>query len=70
MIRTEAEVERLVRENQKLVDYMVNRYLKRYFVGDMEREERSMKAELERTRRSWRSRFAALAVEPQHVVPG
>ena len=39
MRRSEAEVERLVRENQKLVDYMVNRYLKRYFVGDMERED-------------------------------
>src|SRR5437667_12907765 len=39
MIRSEAEVEQLVRENQKLVDYMVNRYLKRYFVGDMERED-------------------------------
>src|SRR4051794_21062828 len=39
MIRSEAEVERLVRENQKLVDYMVNRYLKRYFVGDMERDD-------------------------------
>src|SRR5919204_1174219 len=39
MIRSEAEVDRLVRDNQKLVDYMVNRYLKRYFVGDMERED-------------------------------
>ena len=39
MKRSEAEVERLVRENQKLVDYMVNRYLKRYYVGDMERED-------------------------------
>jgi RNA polymerase sigma factor (sigma-70 family) len=39
MMRSEAEVERLVRDNQKLVDYMVNRYLKRYFVGDMERED-------------------------------
>src|SRR5207253_4038688 len=39
MIRSEAEVEQLVRDNQKLVDYMVNRYLKRYFVGDMERED-------------------------------
>src|SRR5947208_7132441 len=39
MVRSEAEVERLVRENQKLVDYMVNRYLKRYFVGDMERDD-------------------------------
>ena len=33
MIRSEAEVEQLVRDNQKLVDYMVNRYLKRYFVA-------------------------------------
>jgi RNA polymerase sigma factor for flagellar operon FliA len=39
VIRSEADVERLVRENQKLVDYMVNRYLKRYYVGDMERED-------------------------------
>jgi RNA polymerase sigma factor for flagellar operon FliA len=39
MVRSEAEVERLVRGNQKLVEYMVNRYLKRYFVGDMERED-------------------------------
>src|SRR5436853_6856295 len=39
MIRSEVEVERLVHENQKLVDYMVNRYLKRYFVGSMERED-------------------------------
>src|SRR5258708_40248483 len=39
MRRSEAEVEQLVRENQKLVDYMVNRYLRRYFVGDMERED-------------------------------
>src|SRR5207247_11364370 len=39
MIRSEDEVEQMVRDNQKLVDYMVNRYLKRYFVGDMERED-------------------------------
>src|SRR6476646_10244420 len=38
-IRSEAEVSRLVAENEKLVDYMVNRYLKRYFVGSMERED-------------------------------
>jgi RNA polymerase sigma factor (sigma-70 family) len=38
-LRTEAEVSRLVAENEKLVDYMVNRYLKRYFVGSMERED-------------------------------
>ena len=39
MVRTETEVERLVRENQKLVHYEVNRYLQRYFVGTMERED-------------------------------
>jgi RNA polymerase sigma factor (sigma-70 family) len=39
MIRSEAEAEQLVRDNEKLVDYMVNRYLQRYFVGDMERED-------------------------------
>jgi RNA polymerase sigma factor (sigma-70 family) len=39
MIRSEAEVEELVRDNQKLVDYMVNRYLKRFYVGDMERDD-------------------------------
>ena len=38
-LRSEAEVERLVRDNRKLVDYMVNRYLKRYYVGTMERED-------------------------------
>src|SRR5262245_10431543 len=38
-IRSEAEVSRLVAENEKLVDYMVNRYLKRYVVGSMERED-------------------------------
>jgi RNA polymerase sigma factor (sigma-70 family) len=38
-MRSEAEVERIVRENEKLVDYMVNRYLKRYFVGSMERDD-------------------------------
>jgi RNA polymerase sigma factor (sigma-70 family) len=38
-LRTEAEVSRLVAENEKLVDYMVNRYLKRFFVGSMERED-------------------------------
>lgn len=38
-LRSEAEVDRLVRQNGKLVDYMVNRYLKRYFVGSMERED-------------------------------
>lgn len=38
-IRGEAEVDRLVNSNRKLVDYMVNRYLKRYYVGTMERED-------------------------------
>src|SRR5262249_17089089 len=38
-LRSEVEVDQLVRENEKLVDYMVNRYLKRYFVGSMERED-------------------------------
>src|SRR5581483_5863241 len=38
-LRSEAEVDQLVRQNVKLVDYMVNRYLKRYFVGSMERED-------------------------------
>jgi RNA polymerase sigma factor (sigma-70 family) len=39
MVRSEAEVERLVRENEKLVQFQVNRYLKRYFVRAMERED-------------------------------
>src|SRR5712691_2663135 len=39
MRRSERDVERLVHENQKLVHYEVNRYLQRYFVGDMERED-------------------------------
>src|SRR4051812_14932378 len=39
MPRSEREVERLVTEHQKLVHYMVNRYLRRYFVGAMERED-------------------------------
>jgi RNA polymerase sigma factor (sigma-70 family) len=39
MVRSEAEVERLVSENQKLVQLVVNRYLKIYFVGAMERED-------------------------------
>ncbi len=38
-LRSEAEVDRLVRENRKLVEYMVNRYLKRYFVQGMERDD-------------------------------
>src|SRR5687767_9769852 len=39
MVRSEADVARLVRENEKLVQLVVNRYLKRYFVGGMERED-------------------------------
>jgi RNA polymerase sigma factor for flagellar operon FliA len=39
MRRSERDVDRLVREHQKLVHYEVNRYLQRYFVGDMERED-------------------------------
>jgi RNA polymerase sigma factor (sigma-70 family) len=38
-VRSEREVERLVRENQKLVHHAVNRYLKRYSVRGMERED-------------------------------
>jgi RNA polymerase sporulation-specific sigma factor len=32
-------VDRLVRENERLVNYMVSRYLQRYHVGSMERED-------------------------------
>src|SRR5262245_21313058 len=39
MVRLERDVERLVHDHQKLVHYQVNRYLQRYFVGDMERED-------------------------------
>jgi RNA polymerase sigma factor (sigma-70 family) len=39
MVRSEPEVERLVNENQRLVHLLVNRYLKRFFVGGMERED-------------------------------
>src|SRR5713226_5141823 len=39
MLRLEQDVEQLVRENHKLVHYQVSRYLQRYFVGDMERED-------------------------------
>jgi RNA polymerase sigma factor (sigma-70 family) len=39
MVRSEVEVERLINDNQKLVHHAVNRYLKRYFVGVMERED-------------------------------
>lgn len=38
-LRNEFEVERLVNDNRRLVDYMVNRYLKRYYVGTMERDD-------------------------------
>jgi RNA polymerase sigma factor (sigma-70 family) len=38
-LRSESEVARLVNDNRKLVDYMVNRYLKRYYVGTMERDD-------------------------------
>jgi RNA polymerase sigma factor (sigma-70 family) len=37
--RSEADVTRLVESNHKLVEYMVNRYLKRYYVGTMERDD-------------------------------
>src|SRR5262249_31490921 len=39
MVRSEQEVERLVRENEKLVQFQVNRYLQRRFVPAMERED-------------------------------
>jgi RNA polymerase sigma factor FliA len=39
MVRSEREVELLVHDHQKLVHFQVNRYLQRYFVGDMERED-------------------------------
>jgi len=38
-LRSEAEVSRLVNDNRKLVEYVVNRYLKRFYVGTMERED-------------------------------
>lgn len=38
-MRSEKEVARLVNDNQKLVEYMVNRYLKRFYVGTMERDD-------------------------------
>ncbi len=38
-LRSETEVIRLVNDNRKLVEYMVNRYLKRFYVGTMERED-------------------------------
>jgi RNA polymerase sigma factor (sigma-70 family) len=39
MIRSETEVERLVRHNQGLVRYVVDRVLRRRSVGDMERDD-------------------------------
>jgi RNA polymerase sigma factor for flagellar operon FliA len=39
MMRTEAEVEQLVQQNAGLVRYVVDRVLRRHFVGDMERED-------------------------------
>src|SRR5438128_7304714 len=39
MLRLEQDVEQLVRENHKLVHYQVGRYLQRYYVGGMERED-------------------------------
>lgn len=39
MMRSEHEVERLVSENQKLVYLVVNRFLKKYSVSSMERED-------------------------------
>jgi RNA polymerase sigma factor (sigma-70 family) len=38
-MRSDAEVHRLVNDNRRLVDYMVNRYLKRYYVPSMERDD-------------------------------
>jgi len=39
MVRTEAEEEQLVRQNEGLVRWVVERVLRRHFVGDMERED-------------------------------
>src|SRR5690348_16925797 len=39
MIRTERDVEKLVRQHHKLVRRAVGRFLRRYFVGTMERED-------------------------------
>jgi RNA polymerase sigma factor FliA len=39
MLRSEAEVDRLVSENQRLVQLLVSRYLRKYYVGTMERED-------------------------------
>jgi RNA polymerase sigma factor (sigma-70 family) len=39
MGQSERDVEQLVHKHQNLVYFQVNRYLQRYFVGDMERED-------------------------------
>src|SRR5437763_4935722 len=39
MVASEREVEQLVRQNERLVQLMVNRYPQRRFVGAMERED-------------------------------
>jgi RNA polymerase sigma factor (sigma-70 family) len=39
VMRSDTEVHKLVDKNRKLVEYMVNRYLKRYYVGTMERDD-------------------------------
>jgi RNA polymerase sigma factor (sigma-70 family) len=39
MQRLERDIDQLVRENHKLVHYQVSRYLKKYYVGDMERDD-------------------------------
>jgi RNA polymerase sigma factor for flagellar operon FliA len=39
MVRLERDAERLVHEHQKLVQLQVSRYLKRYYVGGMERDD-------------------------------
>lgn len=39
VLRSEGEVQQLVEKNRKLVEYMVNRYLKRFYVGTMERDD-------------------------------
>jgi RNA polymerase sigma factor (sigma-70 family) len=39
MVRSDRDMECLVHENEKLVQLVVNRYLKRYFVPGMERED-------------------------------
>ena len=39
MVRSDREVEQLVRENEKLVQFVVNRCMRRYFVPGMERED-------------------------------